>query len=757
MKEAPFIVTRMLNLKFKGRYRPLSENNFKRTLITSALPYVNGYTHLGHLAGAYLPADIYTRFLRSCGEEVIHVSGSDENGVPITIRAEEEGVSPQEIADKYHHENERAFRAVGIDFDMFGRTTWEKHHQTAREFFLALWEVGYFTEKEEQQFYDPAAKKFLPDRYVEGICPNCGFEKARGDQCDNCSATYNQIELKNPVSKLSGGTPELRTTKHAYLKLGEFQSRLETYIESHRDDWRGHVLQQSRSWLKAGLGDRAMTRDLDWGIDVPIPGYENKKLYVWFDAPFGYITNTKALCEEQGDPEGWRRWWQDSSTRYVAFIGKDNIVFHSLIFPATLMGYNDYSSSKGEGESYIIPDNVPACEFLNLEGQKFSKSNNWSIDIRDYVAEHEPDPLRYMLAANMPENKDADFTWREYQARTNNELADILGNFVNRTTTFVTRYFDGVVPPLTSSEKEEMVWELLSKDLQHFAENDASYESILQDIRPKFMKYFTETDLVMLLEITQAPARIAACYSAFRFRDALLETMNLARAANKYFNDSEPWRTRKENPERCATTLNICLQVVRALSVLFEPIIPFTAKKMLKGLNLHGEEHHSWWSANQLLLKTGHGINEPTILFEKFTDEQVEAEVAKLGTSDKEEEGIEVELKPEISIEDVMKLDMRVATIVEAEKIKKSSKLLKLNVKVGNLSRQIVAGIAKGYKPDDLIGKRIVVVANLKSAKLMGVESQGMLLAANAIGDSNEPPILLTLTDERGKDGFEVR
>ncbi len=742
----------------------VNESDFKRTLITSALPYANGYCHLGHLAGAYLPADIYTRFLRSCGEEVIHISGSDENGVPITISADREGVTPQEIADKYHAENERAFRALGIDFDKFGRTSWKKHHETAQAFFLALWEAGYFTEKEEQQFYDPVAGQFLPDRYVEGVCPNCGYDKARGDQCDNCSATYDQIALKSPVSKISGVTPELRTTKHAYLKLGEFQKRLEAFVESHRDEWRDHVLQQSRSWLKGGLGDRAMTRDLQWGIDVPVEGYENKKLYVWFDAPFGYITNTKVLCEEQGDPEGWRRWWQDSATRYVAFIGKDNIVFHTLIFPATLMGYNDYAARQtADGETterYILPDNVPACEFLNLEGRKFSKSNNWGIDVRDYVAEYDPDPLRYTLAANMPENKDADFTWREYQARLNNELADILGNFVNRTTTFVQRYYNGEVPPLTTSDKEDMVRQLLSQDLEHFAENRAPRDIVLHDLRPKFMKYFTESDLVMLLELAQAPARVAECYRSFRFRDAVLETMNVARAANKYFNDAEPWRTRKEDPEACGRTLNICLQVVRSLAILFEPLIPFTSRKLMESLNIEKGAGDTWWSAAELHLRTGHKIGEPAILFEKFTDEQVEKEVAKLGAPagvESGEEEVEVELKPEVSIEDVMKLDLRVATVIEAEKVKKSNKLLRLQLRIGNLRRQIVAGVAKGYKPEDLIGRRIVVVANLKPATLMGVESQGMLLAANAPGGSDEPPILLTLMDERGADGYEVR
>lgn len=736
----------------------MTDRTFKRTLVTSALPYANGYIHLGHVAGAYLPADIYTRFLRQCGEQVIHVSGSDENGVPITISADQEGVTPKEIADKYHHENERAFRGLGIDFDIYGRTSWPEHHRTAQEFFLALWNAGYFVEKEVQQFYDAAAGKFLPDRYVEGTCPNCGNEHARGDQCDNCSATYDQTELINPVSKISGERPELRTTKHAYLKLGEFQGRLETYIEGHREEWRDHVLQQSRSWLKQGLGDRAMTRDLDWGIDVPVEGYERKKLYVWFDAPFGYITNTKVLCERQGNPEGWRQWWQDPESRYVAFIGKDNIVFHTLIFPATLMGYNDSATTKGEEEGrFILPDNVPACEFLNLEGRKFSKSRNWGIDLRDYLAEHDPDPLRYALTAMMPENKDADFTWREYQARINNELADILGNFVNRTATFVHRYFDGVIPPLASSEKEELVRRLLSQDLEHFAETNAPREIILTDLRPKFMKYFSETDLTILLEIAQAPARIAERYRAFRFRDALLETMNVARAANKYFNDSEPWRTRKDDPERCATALNICVQVIRSLAILFEPIIPFTSAKLWGMLNATPDENDTWWSASELRLKSGHGLGEPVILFEKFPDEEVEREVAKLGAGmEVESTEAEITLKPEISIEDVMKLDLRVAVITAAEKVKKSGKLLRLEIRIGNLKRQIVAGIAKGYDPATLVGKKIVVVANLKPAVLMGVESQGMLLAANSTDGTDRPPVLLTLMED-APDGYEVR
>lgn len=746
-----------------------NEQNFKRTLITSALPYANGYIHLGHVAGAYLPADMYTRFLRSCGEDVIHVSGSDENGVPVTITADEEGITPQEVADRYHSDNEKAFRGLGIDFDIFGRTSWQKHHETAQEFFRALWDAGYFVEKESQQFFDAKANKFLPDRYVEGTCPNCGSDKARGDQCDNCSATYDQTELINPVSKISGGTPELRTTKHAYLRLGEFQNRLETFIESHRNEWRDHVLQQSRSWLKQGLGDRAMTRDLDWGIDVPLEGYDHKKLYVWFDAPFGYITNTKVLCERNGEPEEWRKWWQRNDTRYVAFIGKDNIVFHTLIFPATLMGHNDWSAQQSEGdregrEQYLLPDNVPACEFLNLEGRKFSKSKKWGIDVRDYLAQHDPDPLRYTLAANMPENKDADFTWREYQARINNELADILGNFVNRSTTFVNRYFDGAVPPLVSSEKEDLVRRLISEDMEHFAETNAPRDVVLSDLRPKFMKYFDETDLHMLLEITQAPARIAEKYRAFRFREAVLETMNVARVANKYFNDSEPWKTRKDDIERCGTTLNICLQVVRSLAILFEPVLPFTSQKLFGMLNLEKSETDTWWSASKLKLERGHTIGEPTILFEKFDDDAVKAEVAKLMTVSAEasaQEGdggpVEIRLKPEISIDDVMKLDLRVATVKAAEKVKKSNKLLRLEVVIGNTERQIVAGIAKGYDPADLVGRKIIVVANLKPAKLMGIESQGMLLAANDPEGGGAPPILVTPMDEETPDGYEVR
>ncbi|MBX7216029.1 MAG: methionine--tRNA ligase [Candidatus Kapabacteria bacterium] len=726
---------------------------FQRTLVTSALPYANGYIHLGHVAGAYLPADIYTRFLRATGQEVIHISGSDEHGVAIMISAEEEKSTPQAIVDKYHTANAAAFAGLGIAFDMYGRTTWPEHHQSAQEFFLALHQQGYLVEKEEEQFYDPEAAMFLPDRYVEGTCPVCGALGARGDQCDNCSSTYNQTELKNPISKLTGKTPELRTTRHFYFSLGKFQQRLEEYVEGHSHDWRDHVLQQSRSWLKQGLGDRAITRDLSWGIDVPLAGYDGKKLYVWFDAPFGYITNTKVLMESRGDANGWRRWWQSPDTRYVAFIGKDNIWFHTLMFPAMLMGWNDQ-----QREQYILPNNVPACNFLNLEGNKFSKSRKWGIDLQDYLAQFPADPLRYTLAANLPENKDADFTWREYQARTNNELADILGNFVNRTLQFSARYFDGAVPPLSpDSAKEESLLSLLNEDLRRIAADGRTDEEAIEELSTKYLNYLTRNDAVMLVALARAPHRIADLYSAFRFRDAALETMNVARAANKYFNDSEPWKTRKDNPERCATSLNICLQVVRSLAVLFRPIIPFTSDQIFGLLNVPPTEN-DWYSAGTLAIPTTAPLAEPVILFSKVEDAVVEAQVAKLGAaaeSSGEKQPIHVELKPEVTIEDVMKLDLRVATVLAAERVKKSEKLLKLQIRIGDLQRQILAGIGKVYQPEELVGKKIVVVANLKPAKLMGQESQGMLFAANSPDDV--PTIVTVLHPDDVDDGFIVR
>lgn len=730
--------------------RVITPSPFRRTLVTSALPYANGYIHLGHVAGAYLPADIYTRFLRSNGHDVIHVSGSDEHGVAIVISAEAEKTTPQAIVDKYHPANEAALRGLGVDFDIFGRTTWPEHHETSKEFFRALHRQGYLTEKEEEQFFDPDVGIFLPDRFVEGICPNCGFEGARGDQCDNCSATYNQIELKNPISKLSGKAPLLKTTRHLYVDLGRFQERLESYVESHAEDWRDNVLQQSRGWLKMGLGERAITRDLSWGIDVPLPGYDGKKLYVWFDAPFGYITNTKALAARRGDPEGWKRWWCDAESRYVAFIGKDNIVFHTIMFPATLMGYND----AGAAPPFVLPDNVPACEFLNLEGQKFSKSRNWGIDLRDYLENHPPDLLRYTIAANLPENKDADFTWREFQARVNNELADILGNFVNRTMQFALRYFDGVVPPFVEdAEKEGSVRTLIVEDLRRLVAEGRGTESILSELTPKYLKYATRDDLTMLVELARAPDRIAGLYQRFRFRDAVLETMNVARAANKYFNDAQPWKTRREQPARCATTINICLQTVRSLAILFEPIIPFSSAAILRMIDAPFGQG-AWTTAFDLSIETGKSLGQPVILFPKIEDDIVDREVAKLGRSDQTPAVEKIELKPEVTIDDVMKLDLRLATILEAERVRKSEKLVKLRIRIGSLERHIVAGIGASYDPTNLIGRKIVVVANLKPARLMGEESQGMLLAANS---PDGVVTLVTVIEDNAKDGEIVR
>lgn len=736
-------------------------NIYKRTLITSALPYANGYIHLGHLAGAYLSADIYTRFLRLKNHDVIHISGSDEHGAPITISADKENVSPKVIIDRYHTANEAALRGCGIDFDIFGRTSWELHKQTAQDFFLDFYHKGYFIEKEELQFFDTTANKFLPDRYVEGTCPNCGNEGARGDQCDNCSATYNQTELKNPVSKISGKTPELRKTSHYYLQLNKFQERLEKYVESHKDDWRKHVLQQARSWLKQGLGERAMTRDLDWGIDVPLPKSEGKKLYVWFDAPFGYISNTKQLFINKGKPDDWKLWWQNPESRYLAFIGKDNIVFHTLIFPATLMASNEGNNEGDNAEQYVLPDNVPANEFLNLEGQKFSKSKNWGVDLQDYLAEYPPDPLRYTLTANMPENRDTDFSWAEFQARNNNELADILGNFINRTLQFINKNFEGLVPQLVFNEKEQELISLINQDLTFANKNNISKAELLEQLTPKYLKYFSQNDISTLISLAYAPSEIERFYDEFKFKDALAETMNLARVANKYFNDSEPWKTIKTDKNKSGVSLNICVQFIKALGILLSPVIPFSSKKILDMLDISLVNGvNTWDSAGLISVNSGTKLNELQILFPKIEDETIAKEVAKLGHKAEPtgETKLDIELKPEITLEDFSKIDFRVATILEAERIKKSDKLIKLQIEIGNTKKQILAGIGKSYSPEELVGKKIVVVANLKPAKLMGELSEGMLLAANS-PDGLFAPRLVSILDapETVLSGFIVK
>jgi methionyl-tRNA synthetase len=664
----------------------LTEKEPQKILVTAALPYANGPIHLGHLAGAYLPADIYVRYQRLKGRDVIYICGSDEHGVPITITAEKEGITPQQVVDKYHYMNKESFEKFGMSFDNYSRTSLPLHHQTAQEFFLELYKKGILKEKTTKQLYCENDKMFLADRYVEGICPVCGSPGARGDQCEKCGSWLEQTDLIEPKCKICGSTPIIKDTSHWYLPLGDFQKRLEEWI-STKTHWKENVKQYVQSWFREGLQDRAVTRDLHWGVKVPIEGVQGKVIYVWFDALLGYISSTKEWAQKIGQPEKWREYWQNPETRLIHFIGKDNIVFHCIVFPAMLIAWND-----GRDDKFILPDNVPANEFLNLEGKKLSTSRNYAVWLNEYLEKFEPDPLRYALASILPETKDTDFSWREFQARNNNELADILGNFVNRTLTFAKKYFENKVPEIF--ELENIDNEMISK-LKEYAD------------------------------------KIAENYENFKIRDGVFETMNLARHANKYFNDTEPWRTIKENPKRASTTINICLQTVRALAILFEPVLPFSARKIWKMLNLNDDIVKSGWdSAYQLSLKPGHQLGEPEILFRKIEDSEIEEEIKKLKIASGEITEEKIELKPQITIEEFQKIDLRVADVVECERVKNSEKLLKLKVKIGNEERQIVAGIGKHYSPEELVGKKVIVVANLKPAKLMGIESQGMLLAA---------------------------
>lgn len=660
----------------------------EKILVTSALPYSNGRIHLGHLSGAYLPADIYVRYHRMKGDDVLYICGSDEHGVPITISADKEKVSPQVITDRYHETNSKAFEQFGMSFDIYSRTTLPIHHETAKEFFLEYYNRGMLKEKKSKQFYDEEVKMFLPDRYVEGTCPNCGYEEARSDECENCGALYEPSELKNPKSKISGKTPVLRETTHWYFPLGDYQPRLEEYIRvsSESYGWKENVLQYCRGWFKAGLKDRAYTRDLDWGVSVPLDSAEGKVLYVWFEAVLGYISATKELSKQRGNENLWREYWQGENTKYVAFIGKDNVVFHCIIFPAMLMAWND-----GDREKYILPQNVPANEFLNFEGKKFSKSRNWGIDVIDFLKIFPPDPLRYTLAANLPETRDTDFYWKEFQLRNNSELADILGNFINRTFTFAHKHFDGKVPERGKTEK-------------------------------------IDDEMVQLL--AGYPDKISALFDCYRIKDGVTEIMNLARAGNKYFNDSEPWVTVKNNKEKCGTTINICLQTIYTLAGLFSPVIPFSSEKIFKILN---SSPSGWDELGNENLKAGHTLNKTEIIFPKIEDDTIEKQIEKLGS--KTEEDTKNNL---ISIEDFDKIKLKVAEIVEAVNVPKSNKLIKLKVRLDDGDRQVIAGIAKSYKPEELVGKKIILVANLKPAKLMGLESRGMVLAVeNENGELN--------------------
>lgn len=690
-----------------------------RYLITSALPYANGYLHLGHCAGAYLPADIFVRYLRLKGENVLWVCGSDEHGVAITIAAEKEKVTPQQIIDKYHYANKESFAQFGMSFDIYSRTSLELHHETAREFFEDFLRKGYLIEREEEQFYDEYAKMFLPDRYVEGTCPNCNYDKARGDQCDNCGAYYNQLELKYPISLVSGKPPVAKKTIHWYMQFNQFQKFLEDYIESKSSYWKENVLQQSRSWLKQGISERPITRDLNWGIkldgidDLPAEKTAGKVLYVWFEAVLGYISATKHYFQDK-NPDEWRKWWQAPETKYIAFIGKDNIVFHTLIFPVLLYAKN---------EGYILPDNVPANEFLNLEGQKFSKSRNWSIDLKDFLRDFPDyvDSLRYTLAMNLPETRDSDFTWKDFQNRNNNELANILGNFINRTLQFIHKNFEGKVPELDEKYKKlPEVW----NDIVHQNINELSVTSDL----------LNENDIQLLISLKNSFENIEKNYSNFRFRDAITETMNIARAANKYFNDEEPWRTLKSDKAKCAKSLFISAQLIRTLSIVFAPIIPFTSSKINKilsipdytgGTDSYAPNKNIWNTALEFTLAEGHSLQAPTILFSRIEDKTIEEQVKKLFDGLSTENNL-------IKIEEFAKIKLKTAKVIKAEKLPKAKKLLKLQIEIEGAKRQILAGIAEHYEPEELVGKTIVVVANLKPTKLMGELSEGMLLAANA-------------------------
>ncbi len=665
----------------------------QRILITAALPYANGDIHLGHLAGAYLPADLYARYQRLKGREVLFLCGSDEHGVPITVTAEQEHTTPQSIVDRYHQRNQAAFEAFGMSFDNYSRTSIPLHHRTAQSFFTELYRRGILKSRTELQLYCEHDRMFLADRYVEGTCPRCGFAQARGDQCEQCGTWLNQIELRNPVCKLCGSTPVVRETTHLYFPLGAFQERLEAYVRERdqRDGWKPNVLQYCASWFKEGLQDRAVTRDLSWGVPVPVEGFESKVLYVWFDAVLGYISSAMEWAERRGTPEAWREFWQRDGTKYVAFIGKDNVVFHCIVFPAMLMAWND-----AHREQYVLPENVPANEFLNFEGQKFSKSRGWGIDVQDFLRFFPADVLRYALAVTLPEYRDSDFALRDFQARTNNELADILGNFVNRTLSFAHRNFQGTVPQAGT-------------------------------LRPE--------DAEMLRRLATYPALIGEHFEHYRFRDGVQEAMNLARAGNKYFNDQQPWKTLKTDRERCATTISVCLQMIRTLGVVVAPVVPGISRKIMLMLGLRDAPGPgSWEDAGTPMLVAGSPLGPQEVLVNKILDEDLKKMKDALAPPPPPSERPAPQEPSLISLDDFRKIDLRVARIVEASAVPKSDKLLRLTVELGTETRQLVAGIGRQYRPEQLLGRLVVVVANLQPAKLMGLESRGMLLAANADG-----------------------
>ena len=655
------------------------EKKFNRTLVTAALPYANGGVHIGHLAGVYVPADIYVRYLRLKKRDVLFICGSDEHGVPVTIRARKEGCTPQQVVDRYNKIIKESFEGFGISFDFFGRTTSEVHKKTASDFFRTLYDKGEFVEQESEQYYDEEAHTFLADRYITGECPHCHAEGAYGDQCEKCGTALSPTELINPRSTVSGSKPVLRKTKHWYLPLDKHQQWLEPWITEQHKEWRSNVMGQCKSWFDMGLKPRAVSRDLDWGIPVPVEGADGKVLYVWFDAPIGYISNTKELL-----PNDWEKWWKSDDTRLIHFIGKDNIVFHCIVFPAML---------KAEG-SYILPDNVPANEFLNLEDDKISTSRNWAVWLDEYLHDlpGKQDVLRYVLTANAPETKDNNFTWKDFQARNNNELVAVYGNFVNRALQLTKKYYDSVVPAAGELTDYD------SQTIEEFKDVKAEVERLIEN---------------------------------FRFRDAQKEAMNLARIGNKYLADSEPWKVIKTDPERVKTILNLSLQLVANLAIAFEPFLPFSSEK-LRGM-LHIEEAQWDRLGATDLLPAGHKLGEPALLFEKIEDSVVEAQVQKLLDTKKANEAANFKAAPvkeNIPFEDFEKLDIRVGTVLSCEKVKKSKKLLKFEIADGAENRTIVSGIAHYYNPEELVGKQVCYVANLAPRTISGIESQGMILSA---------------------------
>ena len=654
--------------------------SFKRTLVTTALPYANGPVHIGHLAGVYVPADIYVRYLRLKGEDVIMIGGSDEHGVPITIRAKKEGVSPQDIVDRYHALIRDSFKEFGISFDIYSRTTSEIHTKTASEFFRTLYDKGEFIEQTSEQYYDEEAQQFLADRYITGECPHCHAEGAYGDQCEKCGTALSPLELINPRSAISGSTPVLRKTKHWYLPLDKHEPWLREWILENHKEWKTNVYGQCKSWLDMGLLPRAVSRDLDWGIPVPVEGAEGKVLYVWFDAPIGYISNTKELL-----PDSWEKWWKDPETRLIHFIGKDNIVFHCIVFPAML---------KAEG-SYILPDNVPANEFMNLEGDKISTSRNWAVWLHEYLHDFpgKQDVLRYVLTANAPETKDNDFTWKDFQARNNNELVAVYGNFINRGLVLTHKYFDGKVPACGE---------------------------------------LNDYDKATLKDFSDVKTQVEKLLDVFKFRDAQKEAMNLARIGNKYLADTEPWKTAKTDMERTATILHLALQVAANLAIAFEPFLPFSSEKLRKMLAM---ENFSWNDLGKVdLLKEGHQINPAELLFEKIEDSVVEAQVQKLLDTKKANELNSFKPEPvkaNVPFTDFEKLDMRVGTVLECTKVPKADKLLQFKIDDGMGGRTIVSGIAQSYPdPQVLVGKQVCFVANFEPRKLKGIMSEGMIISA---------------------------